>query len=184
MSDYTFTTTWFDFSEIKQELHKYVDPDKINNFLEIGSFEGASSCFISDNFLNVEGSTLVCVDPFDISDSTSPVYSDMKQIFVNNITKSKNWNKIRLCKLYSNVFFEKNKNTFTFIYIDGSHIPEDIASDFNNSFKIIRPGGIIWMDDYASSEPVTTLINNLYETNKDTLEIIHKGYQIAFRKTM
>lgn len=182
MPEYKFTTNWFDFSEIKQNLCKYVDPDDVNTFLEIGSYEGASACFISDNFLNVEGSTLVCVDPFDVSDSTSPVYSNMRTTFINNLCSSKNWNKIRLRQLYSNDFFEKNVNTFTFIYIDGSHLLEDIKSDLLNSLKIIRQDGIIWMDDYASSEPVTTLINSLYETNKDTLEIIHKGYQIAFRK--
>lgn len=182
MTTYNFTTQWFDVSELKQNLHKYVNSTDINNFLEIGSYEGASACFVSDNFLDTEKSTLVCVDPFDVSDSTSPVYSEIKDIFAGNILKSKNWNKIRVRQMYSNNFFEKNVNTFTFIYIDGSHILEDIKSDFISSLKIIRLNGIIWMDDYGSSEPVTTLINSLYEDNKDTLEIIHKGYQIAFRK--
>ena len=85
-------------------------------------------------------------------------------------------------QLFSNDFFKRNVNTFTFIYIDGSHLPEDIKQDFINSLSIIRIGGIIWMDDYASSEQVTTLIDSLYNDNKDTLSIIHKGYQIAFRK--
>ena len=179
---YKFTEYWFDVSELKQNLHKYVNSNDINSFLEIGSFEGASACFISDNFLNIEGSTLVCVDPFDTSDSTSPVYSDIKKIFVNNIKSSKNWNKIRVKQMYSIDFFKINNNKYSFIYIDGSHLLEDIESDFNNSMNIILDNGIIWMDDYGSSEQVTNLINDLYEKNKDHLNIIHKGYQIAFRK--
>jgi len=179
---YKFTTFWFDESELKKEMHKYVNPIDINNFLEIGSYEGASACFISDNFLDTDGSTLVCVDPFDVSDSTSPVYCNIKKIFTNNVFNSKNRNKIRLRQLFSDDFFKQNKQLFTFIYIDGSHLLEDIYSDFINSLDIIKLNGIIWMDDYSSSQNVTNLINSIYETNKDNLEIIHKGYQIAFKK--
>jgi len=59
---------------------------------------------------------------------------------------------------------------------------KDIEYDFNNSLKIIEIDGIIWMDDYSSSSSVTELINSLYEANKDSISIIHKGYQIAFKK--
>jgi hypothetical protein len=36
------------------------------------------------------------------------------------------------------------------------------------------------MDDYGAGE-ITNCIDNLYEKNKHRLQIIHKGYQIAFR---
>lgn len=182
MSSYKFTSNWFDTSELKQNIHKYVNPSDVNIFLEIGSYEGACSSFISDYFLDTNGSTLTCIDPFDISDSTSPVYSNMKDIFIYNILNSKNWNKIRLRQMYSSDFFNENNTLFSFIYIDGSHILKDIESDFKNSIKNIKLNGIIWMDDYASSEPVTNLVDSIYNNNKDKLEIIHKGYQIAFRK--
>lgn len=180
---YEFTKEWFDFSEIKYELEKHINPNAVNKFLEIGAYEGSSTCYFSDNFLDVNGSTLVCVDPFDVTDSTSPVYSNIFQVFKNNVYKSKNWQKIRLRQLYSNDFFKQNKDTFTFIYIDGSHLPEDVKSDFNYAIQFIQLNGIIWMDDYASSDTLTKLIDALYEANKDTLTVIHSGYQIAFRKT-
>lgn len=178
---YTFTTNWFQYSELKQNIDKFLDVNGINKILEIGSFEGASSCYFSDIFLNSKGSTLVCVDPFNISDSTSPVYQNMRQLFIKNISNSKNWQKIRVRQMISNDFFKKNVNTFNFIYIDGSHLLDDIKSDFNNSLKIIEPAGIIWMDDYASSKDVIDLVDSLYEENKDILTIIHKDYQIAFK---
>ena len=108
----------------------------------------------------------------------------MASIFIQNISKSKNWNKVRLRKMYSTDFFKQNKDYFTFIYIDGSHVPDDIKNDFINSLEILSINGIIWMDDYASSTQVKELIDKLYYDNKDKLTIIHKGYQIAFRKTM
>ena len=85
--------------------------------------------------------------------------------------------------MYSYKFFKQNTTQlFNFIYIDGSHLPEDIESDFNNSLNILANNGIIWMDDYMSSETISNLIDSLYKKNKNILTIIHKGYQIAFRK--
>lgn len=179
---YTFTTNWFDMSELKCYIHKYVNTNDINNFLEIGSHEGASACFISDNFLDNPNSSIICIDPFDESDNTTPVNSATKQIFINNIFNSKNWSKIKTYKLYSDDFFKYNKDSFTFIYIDGSHELENIKKDFINSINSIRLNGIIWMDDYKSNELITKLINELYNENKDKLDIIHVGYQIAFKK--
>lgn len=177
---YNFTVTWFQYSELKQHLHNFLSNNTINKILEIGSFEGASSCYFSDNFLDTKGSTLTCVDPFSTSDTTSPVYDNIKQVFINNIKSSKNWQKVRLRQLTSRDFFEQNIDTFTFIYIDGSHTLEDITQDFLGALKIIELNGIIWMDDYLSSEPVTKLIDSLYDEN--VLTVIHKGYQIAFKK--
>lgn len=182
MSQYNFTVTWFDDSELKKYIGDHISPDQDISFLEIGSYEGASACFISDNYLNGDKSTLTCVDPFDISDSTSPVYSNMKNIFKNNVTASKNWNKIRLRQMYSNEFYKVNNKKYSFIYIDGSHLLEDIKMDFINCLNILDNNGIMWMDDYGSSAPVTELINSLHDKYKDNLIIIHKGYQIAFRK--
>ncbi len=76
--------------------------------------------------------------------------------------------------MYSNDFFKENKLTFTFIYIDGSHLIPDVTMDLLNSVKVIEPGGIIWMDDYSPMKEHFGPINGF--------EIIHQGYQIAFRK--
>jgi predicted O-methyltransferase YrrM len=179
---YNFTKNWFDVSEIKQNIHLYISNNNVNNILEIGSFEGAFSCYISDNFLDKNGSTLTCVDIFDISDTTSPVYNNIRDVFINNIKSSKNWQKIRLRQMYSIDFFKENIDKYNFIYIDGSHELENIKTDFLESLKIITLNGIIWMDDYAANDNITKLIDSLYENNKESLNIIHKNYQIAFRK--
>lgn len=179
---YTFTNNWFDNSELKKLAHYYIDNQCVNKILEIGSHEGASSCYFSDEFLDTDGSSLTCVDPFDTSDTTTPVSDNTKNRFTSNISLSKQYQKIHTHFDYSSDFFNNNSNTYTFIYIDGSHLLDDICKDFNNALKCIEINGIIWMDDYASSSDVTNLINNLYEENKDILIIIHGGYQIAFRK--
>lgn len=177
-----FTNNWFETSELRENIHKVLSKDSVNKILEIGSYEGAFSCYASNEYLDQEGSFLVCIDPFDTKDSTTPVYNNIKEVFISNIKSTKNWNKIILKHMYSNEFFKNNNTIFNFIYIDGSHVPSDIENDFNNSMKHVELNGIIWMDDYKSSEEVKKCIDTLYDSYKDTLEIVHSGYQIAFKK--
>ena len=179
--EYIFTNTWFFNSEIKQILFNYVDKSNINKILEIGSYEGASACFFSDHLLDNQLSRITCVDPFSLNDTTSPLNNTTKTYFYNNIRRSKNYNKVLVEEMYSTDFYKKNNKTYNFIYIDGSHLLDDIITDFNNCLQIIEYNGIIWMDDYGAGE-ITKCIDNLYEANKHCLQIVHKGYQIAFKK--
>jgi hypothetical protein len=184
-----FSNNWFECSELKANINCFLNKTAKNKILEIGCYEGSFSSFISNNYLDTEGSILYCIDPFDINDKNSPVYGNIKDIFLKNIKNTKNWNKIRLRHCYSDYFFNENKNkvnkqTFNFIYIDGSHEINNIILDFTESLNILEENGILWMDDYLGGDNshIQNCIDDLYEKNKDKLNIIHKGYQIAFRK--
>jgi len=50
-------------------------------------------------------------------------------------------------KMTSDEFFEKNKSTFDFIFIDGLHLREQIERDINNSLKVLNKGGKILCHD-------------------------------------
>jgi predicted O-methyltransferase YrrM len=64
MEKYKYSQIWFLGSEIKNSLGNFLDKSKENKILEIGSFEGLSSVFFADNFLDNINSNLTCVDPF------------------------------------------------------------------------------------------------------------------------
>jgi len=64
MNNYKYTKEWFLYSEIKTKLHLFIDKQKENKILEIGCFEGLSSVFFADNFLDNINSSLTCIDPF------------------------------------------------------------------------------------------------------------------------
>jgi predicted O-methyltransferase YrrM len=181
---YTFTNGWFNVSELKRLMTQHLNPSCSHKILEIGCYEGASTCFFSDNVLDMPESELICVDPFETGDKTTQLNNNTKIVFYNNIKQSKNYNKISVNEMYSNVFFATNIKKYSFIYIDGSHELEDIKNDFLNALKIIEKGGIIWMDDYlggpVNNDDIKRVIDSVYEDNKDKLSIIHKGYQIAF----
>ena len=185
---YTFSQNWFYTSDLHCAIERNLfDKSKKWKMLEIGSKEGSSATYFSDHMLNHPESSLVCVDPFDSSNPTTPHESGeqhTRTLLLDNISKSKNGNKITLIEKYSADFYPVNSDTFNFIYIDGSHLVEDIAIDFVKCLEILEPGGIMWMDDYlwGDGTSIRDCVDSLYEKNKDKLEIIFKRYQIGFKK--
>ena len=180
---YTEGKDWFRNSELRDLLVMHYPRFQHNTMLEIGSFEGLSSCFFADDFLDHKESSLTCVDPFDLSDETTPLTSTTKEIFTSNIHNTSNYSKTNTIETLSDDFFKSNVTKYNFIYIDGSHVPEDIARDMDNAWGCLQQGGIMWMDDYKGNQDITSAINEqIKKWNPDDLCIIHMGYQLALRK--
>ena len=185
---YTFTANWFMNSELKHIGYRFIDPNRANSILEIGSFEGQSAIFFMDHFMDHPESSLVCVDPFSDFDETTTIPADTKNIFYKNISSHRNFSKVKVYESFSDRFFDKMHRLreapkYDFVYIDGSHLLADITVDLNYSIRMTRRGGIIWMDDYGAGHlGITEHVNRMYEHNKEDLDIIHRGWQIAFRK--
>ena len=140
LSKYKYTKKWFINTAIKKTLLNYIDLNKDIKMLEIGCFEGLSSCCFSDNLLHNEKSFLYCIDPFiltgdDPEISSQNITTDTEQIFLDNIKKSKYFQKIKFFKMKSDDFFKINKTKFNIIYIDGCHEPEFINNDLNLLIK-------------------------------------------------
>ena len=75
------------------------------------------------------------VDPFDVSDEGTNVTHDVESNFYSNVSNCPSGNKIISHKMISDDFFTKNNDEFDLIYVDGSHEPEDVVKDLNNSLK-------------------------------------------------
>ena len=182
-SKYRFTEQWFHPNvALRTELYKYLDPNKELNILEIGNFEGLSSCFLSDNYLNHNDSMLHCVDPFFISGTVEGITSkciteETEKMFLENIAKSKNYKKIIVNKKTSDDFFKNNNVLYDLIYVDGNHEKEYIKRDIINSFSHIKKGGIIWFDDYGGHTK-----NHFDSVLKDfKYETLYSRYQLGIR---
>ncbi len=181
---YEHTHLWFLASEIKLLLPLFVDFSSKIQMLEIGSFEGLSSCCFSDNVLQHTESTLDCVDPFHLEDKNTPVTTSTELFFKRNIARSKNAQKCRLHQVFSDEFFQTNEKMYDVIYIDGSHTPVCIRADMLNSFRFLHVGGIMWMDDYLGGDgiEIKNCIDLVLQKLADSIVVIHTGYQIAIRK--
>ena len=185
--NYKYTKEWFNKSELKRKIKDFMNSNKINNILEIGCYEGLSSVFFSDNFLDISGSSLTCVDPFlhiKNNDHSLFLNNNEEKNFDYNISITKNKDKIKIYKITSDDFFKKNKKKYNFIYIDGCHIPSFIKKDMVNSFNVLKKNGIMWMDDYMGGDKkkIKKVMDNFCISYKDKIKVIHKGYQLAILK--
>jgi hypothetical protein len=187
MNNYKYSQMWFLGSEIKDSLSNFLDKSKLNKILEIGCYEGLSSVFFADNFLNNPNSSLTCVDPFLTiinNDHSQFLCNNEEMNFDFNTLVCQNSDKITIHKVTSDQFFEKNDKTYNFIYIDGCHVPDFIKRDMENSFNILEKNGIMWMDDYGGGDgiQIKNTMNAFLEKYKGQCDIIHNGYQLAIKK--
>ena len=183
---YKHSQTWFYQSDCyRHKLLQFRIPSgRAIQCLEIGSFEGLSATYVADNFLEHEDSILVCVDPFSTADTTAPVAETTEGTFLENVSRCKYPSKIRHVKSYSNDFFKTNTLQFDYIYIDGSHLVEDLIVDMNESYKICKPGGYILIDDYLWGQGILKPCIDAFVRDHDDIQIVHCGYQMFVRKML
>lgn len=189
MEKYLYTQNWFLVSELKKQLNKlnkFMDRSNDIHILEIGSYEGLSSVFFADNFLEREMSSLTCVDPFlriSNNDHADYLQNNQEKNFDINITRCDNSEKIKVFKITSDDFFENNRKKYNLIYIDGCHEPEFISRDIENGFKCLEENGIMWMNDYGKTIiTVKKAMNKFLIKHRGEYETIHQGYQLAIQK--
>ena len=185
MEKYKYTKTWFLNSEIRHLLHKYLDTNITNKILEIGCYEGLSSIFFADNFIDNEHSSLTLVDPFlNINNNDHSIFlqNNEELTFDYNLLQCNNQNKIIIHKITSDTFFLNNTNTYNFIYIDGSHEIDQITKDMENSFNILEKNGIMWMDDYGGNNKIYDTMNVFLKKYETKYELLHSNYQLAIKK--
>ena len=92
-------------------------------------------------------------------------------------------------RVTSDIFFQTFQEPVDWIYIDGDHTYEGVAKDLENSYKLIKPGGFIFGDDYNyfnikdRKQGVTDAVNDFIK--KYRLPFVHYNinqYQIGILK--
>ena len=139
----------------KKIIHDYFSPHsyhfysvlkkkkKIENILEIGSFEGNSSMFFARNLIN---SKIYCVDNWvGTNEYNNLNFKLLEDNFDENLREFSNVHKY---KNTSDEFFLNNNLNFDLIYIDGHHKADQVNRDFKNSWKFLNKDGILIFDDY------------------------------------
>ena len=163
------------------------------NYLEIGSFEGRSTVFISE-LKNIK--SVMAVDTFEGSDEydkngmVKHNHVSFEVVYENFKTNLKLVNKkdINFLKDTSDNFFTNNKSQFNLIYIDGSHHYDNVKKDFINAYNCTEKNGIMIFDDFLwfyyenfKQNPICAIIE-CYKMYKNNLELIFLNHQIIFKK--
>jgi predicted O-methyltransferase YrrM len=185
---------WFtqNATEWPRLLAPYVGQPNLN-FLEVGSFEGRSACWLLKNVLTGPGCRLTCVDLF--LDSMGGEDQMMPRVATPNLTFDANIAAIgatdRVDKLRGSseeMLRRLPFASFDFIYIDGSHNAPYVLSDAVLAWYLLKVDGLICFDDYqwapqlpplerpqAGIDAFMALYAGLYET-------VDVGRQVMLRK--
>lgn len=139
-------------------LAPHLDPLTPKTILEIGIYEGASSCWWSDTLLDHPESVLYSIDPFTGSEEhisnpgDYPTLSKIEQIARANIEKSKNYKKVNVIKGASwdvfHVVKELTDGKLDILYIDGAHDRFSVTRDVALYWPLVKNGGLVIFDDF------------------------------------
>lgn len=157
---FTFTEDWFSHHiKLWDAIIERYKPKKI---LEIGSFEGRSTCYLIAKCVNYGHIEVACIDTWKGGvehegidfDAVEKAFDDNVQHtmgggLLNNVTiyKLKGFSHIEMAKLMVEDF-----GNFDLIYVDGSHEPTDVLLDAVMAFKLLRVGGALIFDDYLRGD--------------------------------
>jgi len=130
----------------------------ISNVLEIGSYEGRSTCYMIEKLKHKKNCKMYCIDTWEGSmEHKNHNMQSVEQRFDSNvrIALGENINslEVKKLKMYSiqAVSYLLTSNLygfFDFVYVDGSHTSADVLSDAVNAYYLLKPGGLMVFDDY------------------------------------
>lgn len=114
--------------------------------LEIGSYLGASTCFMGMAIAEKKG-ILYCVDTWN-NETMPEGIRDTYEEFEKNVSAFRNF--IRIIRKPSDQLTVNDFEDFPFnmIFIDGDHSYEMVKRDFDFSSKLLAPNGIMVFHDF------------------------------------
>lgn len=179
---FKFSNGWFLNNGNPTRWEKLILKENPRKILEIGSYEGQSTCFLIEKLSDGTDLEVHALDNWEggIEHQAEEVdMSVVEQNFNFNVqlaSKNKSNIKIYKHKGYSDALMPKMlasgmKNYFDLVYIDGSHEAPDVLSDAIMGFQLLKIGGIMAFDDY-----LPPLNNNPLETAKPAIDSFTNVY--------
>lgn len=145
--EYKYSVDWFKRAEHIFEKHLKEFKGKKNlKYLEVGVYEGRSFFWVMDNILSDSSTKGFAIDLFE---------KEAFDAFKYNLKAYGKAQKVRIKKGYSSDILPKLKGKFDIIYIDGSHVAVDVLEDMIYSWKLLKEGGVLIMDDYILGKGFT-----------------------------
>ena len=148
----------------KKLLARVFTPGQQVNVVEIGCFEGRSTCWFIDHLLDHPDSRIYCIDTWrggeEVERASLPFnFETIRQNFHHNLHTTKHPHKaivlegrsdsvLLMIASYMNAGNEAPM--FDIAYIDGSHTGKDVLFDTMMVYRMLKPGGMIIFDDYMN----------------------------------
>jgi hypothetical protein len=192
--NYRFTHDWFsrNIPLLLEYLQDMIGKPDLQ-FLEIGSWEGRSTCWFLDKILTHESSQITCIDTF-----AGEAYLNLKQNVLENVESRFSWNIEQTgantkVKKYvgesQNILRYLPLNTYDVIYIDGCHLAIDVLSDAVISWGLLKKGGLMIFDDYDKvfpenpSQNTSIAIDAFVKCFNPAIKMLHQSHQVYCQKS-
>jgi predicted O-methyltransferase YrrM len=123
-------------------IHKLICDHAIERSLEIGFAFGFSTIWILDALRSRDGGRHIAVDPFEKID-----WGGIGLYQVGRLSPKASFDWKEDFSIHALSDFIRHEERFDFIYIDGNHRFDDVVVDFYLSDQILKPGGLLVLDD-------------------------------------
>ena len=153
--------------------------------LQIGTYTGDATEWL---LINRDIVTIDDVDTWEGSEEQQHESLDFNSVESYYDSRFANTSKIIKHKMTSDEFFNQNKKTYNFVYIDGSHTALQTALDGLNAFKVLELGGVMAFDDYGWREGGKAFlepkrgIDAFLSVCEGEVNVIEMGYQVWISK--
>jgi glycosyltransferase involved in cell wall biosynthesis/predicted O-methyltransferase YrrM/Tfp pilus assembly protein PilF len=122
------------------------------SILEIGSYEGRSSCWFLTHLMEHPNSRLTCVDAWLQSNGARTYSEDMEKVFTtfkHNIQATGKAGRVITRRGNSSAILPTMEaESFDLIYVDGDHSAAGVRADSLEAYRLLKPGGLLLWDDY------------------------------------
>jgi predicted O-methyltransferase YrrM len=153
-----FTQDWFSRSIPSWQflLSRITQKRPHLRVLEVGVFEGKSTCWLLENFCKSPESAIVAIDSFQGGiEHKGMELATLRARFESNIAAVGSAAKVEIREGYSLPqlvrLVAEGTEPFDFISIDASHQAPDVLGDAVLGFQLLNPGGVMAFDDYLWS---------------------------------
>jgi SAM-dependent methyltransferase len=176
---------WVGYEVLLEEIERFGLDRLDGDVLEIGAFLGGGSAKLSGWFgLRSPQKRVIVVDVFDPNfDSTTTVEGwAMHDLYASALDgRSQRAVFDEVTRSCGNLTVISGDSTsidlpatrLAFAFVDGSHVPEDVRSDFKRVWERLSPGGIVAFHDYGADLPgVTRTLHGCIGTHADEIERI------------
>ena len=158
MNTPSFTQDWFSRSIPSWSLilNKLSERTTHLRILEVGVFEGRSTCWLLQNHCKTPESSIVAIDSFQGGiEHQGMELGTLRKRFEANIATVASPAQVEIREGFSLPQLAKliaeGYQRFDFISIDASHQAPDVLGDAVLGFELLKPGGVMAFDDYLWS---------------------------------
>jgi predicted O-methyltransferase YrrM len=160
---YEFSIDWFSGNiPVWDQLVPRFNPKR---FLEIGSYEGRSTCYLIETFGAKGPVDVHCIDTWQGGvEHDRTAMSEVERRFDHNVAlaRQKAMHPVSVAKhkkpshlALAELLAAGQALSFDVVYVDGSHQAPDVLADAVLSFHLLRKGGLMIFDDYLwTMEPL------------------------------